>query len=156
MAKDADPRAGNPPSSYDGKPGRTHAELVHVMGGDGRVELAKIHRAVNVATDPELEELLLDGSLNHLPDGRELAVPVVYHHPTARRFILLVPNPLAHQAIGLRAQLMQCVADDAEHAVPAYVVDCTTVVGLPALRSLLGLATHATEREVDEIGRAHV
>ncbi len=155
MAKDADPRASNTHLGYDGKPGRTHAELVHVMAGDGRVELAKIHRVVNVGTDPELEGLLLDGVLNRMGDGRDLAVPVVYHHPSARRFVLMVPNALAHEAIRLRAQLMLRVAEDATVTVPAYIIDCTTVVGLPALRSILGLASHtrAGDSEVDELRR---
>jgi len=139
MAIDSDPRASQPHHGYDGKAGRTHVELVHVLTAEGDVELAKIHRAVNVETDPELEESLLDGSLNRDAKGRELAVPVVYHHPAARRFVLLVPYALAHEALRLRAQLMLRVADEGTFVVPPYVIDCTTLVGLPALRALLGL-----------------
>lgn len=155
MAIDVDSRASTTHLEYDGKAGRTHTELAHVPTADGRVELAKIHRAVNAATDPELESLLLDGVLNRLPDGRELAVPLVYHHPQARRFVLLVPSALAHESIRLRAQLMLRVSEDTAYAVPAYVVDCTTVVGLPALRAILGIATSQPvhDSEVGELRR---
>ncbi|MCG8555197.1 MAG: hypothetical protein MJD61_07900 [Proteobacteria bacterium] len=124
-------------AGYMGVAGETRAERVHVPAADGGLDSVEIYRCINVATDPELKERALEGRLHRLADGRELAVPFVYHDPASSRFALVVPSVLAYRELPERAQLLCEVARETAHAIPAYVRACPSLVGLDALRSFL-------------------
>ncbi|MDD9946119.1 MAG: HEAT repeat domain-containing protein [Myxococcales bacterium] len=118
---------------YEGKPGKTRLESVHLAGANGAVRSLKVYRVVNVGTHPELRQRALSGTLHRLDDGGELALPFVFHDPKERKFALVIPAVLAHQELREWSALMQEIAADATHAVPRYVREAPTVVGVKAL-----------------------
>ena len=80
---------------YQGRAGQTRTERVHLVELNGAVRSIEVYRVVNVGTDPELKPRVLAGQLHRI-DGRELAIPFVYHDPNARKFALVIPPALAH------------------------------------------------------------
>ena len=87
---------------------------------------------VNVVTHPELKARVLAGQLHRLEDGRELALPFVYHDPLACKFALVIPSALAHLEMKEWARLMTEVAEDTTHPVPGYtMVDARVSYDLP-------------------------
>jgi hypothetical protein len=64
-------------------------------------------------------------------------LPFVYHDPDAAKFALVIPASLAHTEIKEWSKLMAEIAADTQHAVPAYVKDSTTVLGVAALERFL-------------------
>jgi hypothetical protein len=115
---------------YAGAAGRTRTERVHLVANDGSLRTIEVYRVVNTASHPELKAMVLAGQLHRLDDGRELAIPFVYHDPQNRKMALVIPMSLAHLEMKEWANLMSEIAADTDHPVPAYVRDCTTVVGL--------------------------
>ena len=89
-------------SPYAGTCGQTRFEFVHLLASDNSSASVSICRALNVQTHPELRERALAGTLHRLDDGRELAVPYVYHDPEARKFALVLPAVLAHTELSER------------------------------------------------------
>ena len=139
MQRTSDTIALSPATApYEGRAGQTRKERVHMVEGDGSVRTVEVHRTVNVATHPELKRRVLEGALHRLADGRELALPFVYHDPNARKLALVIPTPLAHLEMKEWSRLMAEVSEDAEHSVPTYVREGTTVLGLGALALFLG------------------
>jgi hypothetical protein len=69
---------------YAGQPGQTRFETVHLVESDGSLCTLAVCRAINAHTHPELKQRALGGLLHRLDDGRELALPFVYHDPDAR------------------------------------------------------------------------
>src|SRR3954447_24612097 len=95
-AATADTAAHATDGPYTGTPGQTRYESVHLVQPDGSLRSIAVCRAVNVKTHPELKARVLSGLLHRLDDGRELALPFVYHDPDARKFALVVAPVLAH------------------------------------------------------------
>jgi len=137
---------------YEGRAGQTRKERVHMVEADGSVRTVEVYRTVNVVTHPELKRRVLEGALHRLSDGRELALPFVYHDPSARKLALVIPTALAHLEMKEWSRLMAEVSEDTEHAVPTYVREGTTVLGLGALALFLGepLAGVALESSLSE------
>lgn len=123
--------------AYEGKAGVTRTEALHMRQAGGALRSVQVYRVVNVATHPELRDRVQDDQLNRLDDGSEVAVPFVYHDPSALRFALVLPPSLAHLELKERAQLMTELAADSEHMVPAYVREGVTVLGLAELERYL-------------------
>lgn len=142
-AKQSIPSQGG--SAYQGAAGKTRTESVHVVMADGTLRSVELYRAVNVSTHPELREKALNGDLHRLEDGRELRLPFVYHDPEAGKFALVIPGELSHQELKERARLMNDLADDRAHPVPPYVRDCTSVIGVEALRVFLTAPAYADQ-----------
>lgn len=132
-------------SAYQGAPGQTRAESVHVLAAKGVLQAVEMYRVVNVATHPELREPALEGELHRLEDGRKLSLPFVYHDPDARKFALVIPVELSHLELKERAQVITELAEDNQHQVPAYVRSCVTVIGLEALKAFLASSPYADE-----------
>ena len=129
-------------SPYEGQPGQTRQETIHyscdqcdyLFGG-------QVYRSINVASDPAVGELLERGELNILVcpacDARFTpGVPLIYHHPEARCFALLLPETMRHQELQERANLLDSLAADPAD-VPHYVKQLEVVFGTPGLLRLL-------------------
>jgi hypothetical protein len=136
---------------YHGQAGQTRTERVHLVEADGAVRSFEVHRVVNVTTDPELKPRALTGQLHRLADGRELALPFVYHDPAARKFALVIPSSLAHLEMKEWARLMSEVAEDTSAPVPTYVRQGTTVLGLGALELFLESGAEPEDEELMEV-----
>jgi hypothetical protein len=136
---------------YSGAAGRTRTERVHLVAEGGGLRTIELYRVINTATHPELKALALAGQLHRLEDGRELAIPFVYHDPQNRKMALVVPGVLAHLEMKEWARLMAEIADDTDHAVPSYVRDCVTVVGLGALELFLETGVEPDDGELTEV-----
>lgn len=139
---------------YQGQAGQTRTERVHLVELDGSVRSVEVHRVVNVATHPDLKPRVLAGQLHRLEDGRELALPFVYHDPNARKFALVIPPPLAHLEMKEWARLMTEVAEDTGHPIPPYVRDGMTVLGLGALELFLEAGVEPDDDELRELPEA--
>ncbi|HKU39813.1 MAG TPA: hypothetical protein VJR89_16750 [Polyangiales bacterium] len=126
-------RVRDPDVPYEGLPGQTRYECVHLVEPDGALRSVAVCRAINVQTHPELKARALTGLLHRFEDGRELALSFVYHDPEARRFALVLPSSLAHLELKEWSKLMSEIAEDTLHAVPAYVKEMTIVLGVAAL-----------------------
>ena len=136
---------------YAGAAGRTRTERVHLVAEGGGLRTVEVYRVINTATHPELKALALAGQLHRLEDGRELAVSFVYHDPQNRKLALVVPGVLAHLEMKEWARLMSEIAEDTAHAVPSYVRDCVTVVGLGALELFLETGVEPDDGELTEV-----
>src|SRR5262245_29680273 len=126
-------RVRDPDVPYEGLPGQTRYECVHLVEPDGSLRSVAVCRAINVQTHPELKARALTGLLHRFEDGRELALSFVYHDPEGRRFALVLPSSLAHLELKEWSKLMAEIAEDTLHAVPAYVKEMTIVLGVAAL-----------------------
>ena len=136
---------------YSGAAGRTRTERVHLVAEGGGLRTVEVHRVINTATHPELKALALAGQLHRLEDGRELAISFVYHDPQNRKMALVVPGVLAHLEMREWTRLMSEIADDTDNAVPSYVRDCVTVVGLGALELFLETGVEPDDGELTEV-----
>ncbi|HET8932452.1 MAG TPA: HEAT repeat domain-containing protein [Polyangiales bacterium] len=105
-------------------------------------------------THPELRDRALAGTLHRLDDGRELAIPYVYHDPEARKFALVLPAVLAHTELSERARLLGDLARDTPYPIPAYVRETTVVIGQANLAMYVGepLVEEESEETVDSDG----
>lgn len=136
-------------SPYAGTCGQTRFEFVHLLAADNASASISICRALNVQTHPELRERALAGTLHRLDDGRELAVPYVYHDPEARKFAVVLPPVLAHTELSERARVLSELARDTPYPIPAYVRETTVVIGHANLAAFLG--EPLVEEESDEL-----
>src|SRR5690606_39009856 len=84
-----------------------------------------------------LREPALAGALHRFETGEVLAVPFVFHDPHARKLALVVPEPMRHEELRLRAELLAQIAKDTQHPVPSYVRDATSVIGAAGLAAYL-------------------
>jgi hypothetical protein len=134
---------------YQGKAGASRLENVHVPLADGRVRSVAIYRAINVATDPHLREAALGGALHRFETGEELAISFVYHDPSARKFCVVVPESLRHEELKERARLLERIAEDADHPVPHYVREGTSVVGVLGLDTYLARPASRSVHDLD-------
>lgn len=135
---------------YAGTCGQTRFEFVHLLAPDNSSASVSICRALNVQTHPELRERALAGTLHRLDDGRELAVPYVYHDPEARKFALVLPAVLAHTELSERARLLSELARDTPYPIPAYVRETTVVIGQASLAMYVGEPLVEEENEETE------
>ncbi len=114
---------------FAGMLGRTRNEAVQVLMPDGALRSLSVYTGIDASADPALAALARAGTLHHVADGVELALPFTYHDPAARVFVLVIPEGLRHRALALRADAMAKLAADTQFAVPAYVRDVELVVG---------------------------
>jgi hypothetical protein len=121
------------PAPYQGALGQTRTETVQVWVPDGSMRAHSVYVAIDAAHDPALAAIARGGTLHHLGDGVDLAIAFIYHDPTLPLFVLVVPEVLRHEALRLRAELMQRLAADRTHAVPEYVRDVELVLGAHGL-----------------------
>jgi hypothetical protein len=135
---------------YRGRAGATRIETVHVPVEGGTLRTVTVHRAINVATDPELRDAALDGALHRLDGGTELAIPFVYHDPGRRVFALVVPEALRHEELRERARLLEALASETALPIPRYVRDATTVIGLAQLRELVARPSRGPDGHVED------
>ena len=125
-----------PEAPYTGPLGATRREGAFVAAPEGGARRVELARQVNALTDPLLARQALEGTLHRAGD-HDLAVPFVYHDPTARRFALVVPAARAHDELTLRAELLTRLAAEHADALPAYVREARAVVGPAGLRRYL-------------------
>ena len=92
---------------FTGSVGSTRYEAAFVTGADGVARRVEVLRGLNVATDPQLKNAALEGTLHRLDGGTYLAVPYVFHDPAARKFVLVIPVARSHEELALRAELLQ-------------------------------------------------
>ena len=102
---------------YAGALGVTRREHAFVTGAEGAARRVELVRQVNTLTDPLLARQCLDGTL-HRAGELDLAVPYVFHDPTARRFVLVVPASRAHEELTLRAELLFVIEAIASPGLP--------------------------------------
>lgn len=144
----------DPDEPYAGLPGHTRYECIHLVESDGSLRSVAVCRAINARTHPELKARALAGLLHQFEDGRELALSFVYHDPDARKFALVIPSALAHLELKEWSKLMAEIAEDTLHAVPAYVREMTTVIGVAALAgfidSVAELITSPSDRSASQ------
>jgi len=114
---------------YAGVLGRTRSEAVQVLMPDGAIRSLAVFTGIDAVADPALAALARAGTLHHVAEGVELALPFTYHDPLARVFALVLPEALRHRALAVRAELMLALSSDARHPVPEYVRDIEIVVG---------------------------
>lgn len=131
---------------YTGTLGATRRDVVFVPTQEGGARRVEIVRGVNSVTDPALARQAQEGTL-HRHGDHDLAVPLVFHDPSARRFVLVVPPTLAHQELILRADLLTRLAADTSEPIPAYVREARTVVGAAGLRRWLEEPDERAARE---------
>jgi hypothetical protein len=135
-------------------PGRTRSEAVQVLMADGSIRSLSAYVAIDAVADPALAALARAGTLHHVAEGVELALPFTYHDPVARVFVLVLPEGLRHRALAQRAEVMLALATDARHPVPEYVRDVELVVGVRGLAARL--ETGATKLVLVDADRAQV
>jgi hypothetical protein len=119
--------------AYQGTLGRTRTETVQVWMPDGSIRALSVYVAVDAEADPGLATLARAGGLHNVGEGVELALPFVYHEPSARLMVLVVPEGLRHRALSARAEHLGLIAADSAHSVPDYVRDAEVVIGVRAL-----------------------
>src|SRR5207249_7218 len=123
-------REGGSELPYTGSLGATRYEPVFVTGPDGTARRVDIARSVNAITDPSLANAAHEGTLHRVDNGTYLAVPYIYHDPSARRFALVVPVARAHEELSLRATLLGQLAADVSAPIPGYVREARVVIGM--------------------------
>lgn len=143
-------------SPYEGAPGRTRRESVHIPLADGQVRSVSVYVAVDVVADPALRQPALDGALHRFEGGETLALPFVFHDPKANKLALVVPEVLRHEALAARARLATQIAEATAHPVPAYALELTLCVGTAELGAYLALPPGAggsqkARAELDEL-----
>lgn len=140
-------------ASYEGRPGQTHAELIHYSCSCGAIFPFNVYRVVNVSTDRELAEAAVAGSLNHnqcpyCSRRAPVDVPYILHHPSEERFVVVIPEHQRHEELKLRSDALMKIAEATESLVPTYVADFQVVFGTEGLRSSLAMPSkHIVLRE---------
>ena len=105
---------------------------------------------INTHTDPQLARGLLAGELNFArcpKTGDELlvSVPVIFHDPLEKLFVLVLPETARHLELHARSELYAELAEMTDYPVPPYVRKLDAVFGPNGLRGLL--AARETERD---------
>ncbi|HEX7839127.1 MAG TPA: hypothetical protein VF469_16735, partial [Kofleriaceae bacterium] len=126
--------------AYLGAIGRTRTETVHVSVRRGALVPVPVTTSVDAAADPALAEQLRNGALNvvRLGGGEllRLAVPVVYHDPTAGLLVLVLCEAHRHRELDERIRVLEQLRDDPAE-IPAYAKDFAVVFGGSGLRAYL-------------------
>ncbi len=140
---------------YRGHLGRTAQTSVLISSTEGPVFPASVYTCVNVTQTPELQQALLDGTLNHVPcpfsdHTYKLAMPVVYHDEERSLFVLILPEELRHEEFKHRSALLDALAKERE-ILPAYVRAFHTVFSPQAIENL----ESPRESEVPESAQPH-
>ncbi len=155
---------------YEGRAGRTRREVVHFTTSAGARSVA-LTRVANLATDPQLRQPLVEGTL-HAREGAEgLASAVIVHDPASRRVVILLPEAIRHHELAERRSWLSELAEDHESALPRYAAEPLVAVGHAELAALLASPRRAlggaavaelarreeaiTSREADVAQREH-
>jgi len=110
----------------------------------------EVFRVVNVLEHPDLREPALSGELHRLDDGETVAIPYVFHDPTARLFALVIPDGARNRELSERTRLLDLLMSEQEIEVPDYVRHFAIVYGPDGLRRYVGDA-EAMEVDVSEL-----
>ncbi len=112
--------------SGDSGLGTTRRRTIQISGDDGSVFLGTVYTGVNVTTDPELLDPLMEGTLNEVESPTEEgriyrpAVPVIYHDEERKIFALVIPEVLRHEEFDCRRELLDQLASRRE-VIPGYM-----------------------------------
>jgi hypothetical protein len=130
---------------YDGLLSKTLREQVsaHTLTGIRHVE---VFRQVNALTDSLIAQRCLDETI-HRVDSYELAIAYVFHDPSVRKFVLVVPVSRSHEELALRAELLNQLAREGT-VVPSYVRLADVVIGSAGLRRYLSTSPHEPRNDV--------
>src|ERR1044071_2922964 len=135
---------------YLGALGQTRTTTLHVSDAYGGLVLVEVYVGVNADVDPALAAQLRGDALNVAwLDGRELriAVPVIYHDPSARLLVLVLSDAHRHRAIDERIRVLEQLRDDPAD-VPGYAKDFAVVFGAAGLRALLDQRLRSSARRI--------
>ncbi|HEX3763569.1 MAG TPA: hypothetical protein VHW23_32960 [Kofleriaceae bacterium] len=124
---------------YLGTVGKTRTATVHVIDSRGALVAVQVYTGIDVAADPMLAEQLRDDTLNVVQLGggeMRIAVPVVYHDPSARLLVLVLGDAHRHREIEERIRLLEELRDDIAD-IPGYAKDFVVVFGSAGLCALL-------------------
>lgn len=127
---------------YTGEIGQTRQSIIHYCCGNCNLLLgATVYSSINISTDPELHDRLIQGELNSFTChgcGKPYSpqVPLVYHHPGKHCFLLIIPESLRHQELLMRAQLLDDLAADPA-SIPKYVQHFDVIYGVSSLPNYL-------------------
>lgn len=129
--------------AYGGAIGRTQTAIVHVTDPRGGLVAVEVHTSVDAASDPALADRLYVDTLNvaQFASGEmlPLAVPVVYHDPSAELLVLVLGDAHRHRELEERIAVLERLRDDPA-AIPPYAKNFAVVFGPGGLRA------HLTER----------
>ena len=125
---------------YRGAIGRTQTAAVHVTDPRGALVAVQVTTSVDATHDPELVEQLLGDTLNVARvEGAEsmpLAVPVIYHDPSAEVMVLVLGPAHRHRELEERIAVLEQLRRDAA-AIPPYAKDFAVAFGGAGLRAYL-------------------
>ncbi|MFH1132239.1 MAG: CpXC domain-containing protein, partial [Pseudomonadota bacterium] len=129
---------------YGGSPGQTGKKVIHQACACGRLFGVEIYHTVNLATDPDLGDLLRMGKLGCLvcPDCEKEfrpAEPLVVHDPNVPVLAILAPEDLRHKELELRVDLLSRLSADPAD-VPEYVKVVPVVYSVEQLTELIEFA----------------
>src|SRR3954471_539142 len=103
--------------AYRGAIGRTQTATVHVTDPRGALVPMQVTTSVDATSDPELVDPLLGDALNVARlDGAEpmaLAVPVLYHDPSAEVMVLVLGPAHRHRELEERIAVLEQLRRDA-------------------------------------------
>ncbi len=129
---------------YRGRLGATRREHVHYACPCGAHHAVEVVAGIDAQADGGLARRLVDGdpTFNSAVCGvtrqrTSIAVPVLYHDPVNRLFVLVLDEADRWRELGERARLYQRMAEDTEVPVPAYAVRFGVVYGAAGLRRYL-------------------
>jgi hypothetical protein len=131
--------------AFDGETGQTVESTIPISTDSGRVFRAEVYTSINAESDPELEDELVEGSLNAVTDPQtdqsfEPAVAVRFHDPEHRLFALVVPESLRHREFALRRQLLTELEEETAQ-IPDYVSNFEVVFDPERLERLKSVGT---------------
>ena len=136
--------------AYRGTIGRTQTATVHVTDPRGALVAVQVTTSVDATRDPELVEQLFGDLLNvaRLDDAEPvpLAVPVLYHDPSAEVMVLVLGHAHRHRELEERIAVLEQLRRDAA-AIPPYAKDFAVVFGGAGLRAYL--AQRAQQRDAE-------
>jgi len=129
---------------YRGRLGATRREHVHYACACGAHHAVEVVVGIDAHADGALARRLLEGdsTFNSALCGvtrqrTSLAVPIVYHDPVNRFFVLVLDEADRWRELRERARLYGEMADDTASPVPAYAVRFAVVYGAVGLRRYL-------------------
>jgi len=138
--------------AYRGTIGRTQTATVHVTDPRGALVAVQVTTSVDASRDPGLVEQLLGDTLNvarlegALP--MPLAVPVLYHDPSAELMVLVLGPAHRHRELEERIAVLEQLRRDAA-AIPPYVKDFAVVFGGAGLRAFLAQRAQLPDAEAE-------
>ncbi len=125
---------------FEGRLSRTCEQPYQVPTGAGESVSARLHRVINVDSDPALLDLWASGELHQVDDPATgetvtLTMPVVCHDPSRRLFALLIPPELRWLEYRFRADLLEELGRETSD-VPAYVQNFRVAYDIQQLREI--------------------